>query len=260
MKFTAERVIPHRFELKPMLQEHIIRYQFAKPYIQNAVVLDAGCGCGYGTHHLATEGAQRVIGIDISPDAISYSQKRYPAPNLSFQVMDVTAPTFGDEMFDTVVCLEVFEHIPNYEKLLVESRRILKPGGRLVISTPNKEIFSPDQEEPINPWHIREFRKEEFETLLRKHFDDVQFWSQTTEQFGIVPFILFNLRLQRYFATHHSLLARFLDGAYQTSMKLSMLPTKIIPGALEKNPNKIEEPDRIPLERTLYFVAVCLKN
>ena len=173
MRFTTERLIPDRPELQPMLISHMARYRFAEPLVRDAVVLDAGCGCGYGSYHLATSGAKRVIGVDIAADAIEYARSHYSAENLEFAVTDVTALALPSETLDAVVCLEVFEHLADGERLLAECRRVLKPSGRIIVSTPNKQVFSPGRSEPVNPWHVREYSRDEFVDILGSHFENV---------------------------------------------------------------------------------------
>jgi O-antigen biosynthesis protein len=197
MQFTGERVIPDRYELKPMLLEHLVRYEFALPHLQGADVLDLGCGCGYGTHMIATQGARSATGVDISPEAIVYSKTNYRASNLSFEVMDVTKLRFPDNSFTAIVCLEVFEHVEDQEALLKEAVRVLVPGGTLILSTPNKEVWSPGRDKPINPWHVREFERSQFGHMVESNLRKVEYWTQTNPQPGVIRFILANLKLQR---------------------------------------------------------------
>lgn len=259
MRFTGERVIPDRYELKPMLQEHVARYEFALPYIKDSAVLDLGCGCGYGSYLLATNGAKHVVGVDIADDALAYAEKYYRAPNLSFGRMDVTALNLPPQSFDTAVCLEVFEHVDDYEALLREAVRVLVPGGTLVLSTPNKLVWSPGKEKPINPWHIWEFTREDFGKVLDAYLADVKYWCQTTNVPGIIPFILLNLRLQGYYVRNQSRTARVVEWLHNSAMKIAMLPPKIIPGAMDKNPNLILPESELPPRKQYYFLAVGRK-
>lgn len=260
MRFTGERVIPDRYELKPMLQEHLIRYSFALPYVKGADVIDLGCGCGYGTHLLATGGARSAIGIDAAPEAINYSREHYRASNLAFEVMDATALRFAEQSFSAAVCLEVFEHVEDCDALLREAVRVLEPGGTLVLSTPNKSVWSPRTRHPINPWHVREFEREEFATLLKAHLGEVHFWCQTCEVPGIIPFILANLRVQRYYVSSRTPLARLVEWLHGAMMKIVMLPPRLIPGAMSNNPNVILREEEVPKKKQYYFMGVGRKT
>lgn len=260
MRFTGERVIPLRYDLKPMYQEHIIRYEFASPYMQGKDVIDLGCGCGYGTHLLVEQGAGTAIGVDISVEAIKYSRKYFQNHQTIFRVMDVTRLDYPDNTFGGIVCLEVFEHVADYRALLSEASRVLTPGGTIILSTPNKAVWSPNQETPINPWHIREFGRDEFGGLMEEYFCDVHYWSQTNDSSNIVPFILFNLKLQRIYAQNRSIPARLVEFLHNTTIKLAMIPPSIIPGAMSKNPNKILPEAEVAPEQQHYFVAVATKS
>lgn len=103
------------------------------------VVLDMGCGDGRLTPiwHELTCGT--TYGIDLSPEAIKRAAERYPFINYSEQ--DATATSYNDSMFDIIICQEVIEHIEQQERLVSEISRILKPGGYLVLTTPNKFYF-----------------------------------------------------------------------------------------------------------------------
>ena len=256
LRFTGERVIPDRYELKPMLQEHLARYNFALSQVQGATALDLGCGCGYGTHLLATRGARKAVGVDWARDAIGYACTHYREPNLTFEVMDVTALTYPDNSFTAVVCLEVLEHVEDYAALVKEAVRVLAPGGTLVISTPNKLVWSSGRDQPVNPWHIHEFTREEFAQLIETYVSDVEYWCQTTTTPGIIPIILANLRLQGYYVRTHSPTARLVEWSHNAFMKAIMLPPHLIPGAMDKDPNLIVPAHELPLERQYYFLAV----
>jgi len=260
VRFTTERLIPDRPELKPMLVSHMARYRFAEPLVQNAAVLDAGCGCGYGAHYLAMNCAKRVIGIDVAPEAIEYARCHYTAENLEFAMTDVTTLAFPSEVLDAVVCLEVFEHVADCERILAESRRVLKPSGRIIVSTPNKQVFSPGQSEPINPWHVREYSRDEFVSILASYFEDVQLWGQSFSTPSTPSLTLLHLHIQRFLMDCDSWFAKGLEMCYRWVMKVSMLPVRAALTLIRKDPNVIEKAERFALKDIMYFIAVGRKR
>jgi len=258
MKFTTERIIPDQAECGPMLTTHLARYRLAEPLVQNKVVLDAGCGCGYGTNYLAASGAKRAIGVDISPEAIEYARQHYCAANLAYERMDVTALDFPDETFDAVVCLEIFEHLANQRRLLAEVQRVLRPSGRVIVSTPNGRIFSP-RGRPINPWHTREFSRDEFEELLGSYFGELELWGQTVKKFVALPTTLFHLRVQRYITTRDSWLSRLTEIGYGAVRRAAMSLARMALGIANDDATLIARADELPDHRTWYFIAVGRK-
>jgi len=150
--------------------DHTLRYMFAKQLVDGAAVLDAGCGCGYGSKHLADNGAQSISAIDIDRSAIKYAKKHYDLCNLDFAVVDGTHLSFRDNSFDVVTSIEVIEHVPNFREYLKEIHRILKPKGVLLISTPNKQYDI--QKGLFLVHHIQEFYPDEFYHLLREYFGE----------------------------------------------------------------------------------------
>lgn len=167
MEFTGERVIPG--EVDPDLwREHVSRYLLARSWVSGARVLDAGCGTGYGAALLA-ETAAHVTGLDLAPDALDYARAHYPASNLVFQQGECSKLPFADGEFDWVVAFEVIEHLPDADGFLREVRRVLRPQGRLAVSTPNRRFYS-EEHDYHNPFHVREFDGVEFEAALKTHF------------------------------------------------------------------------------------------
>ena len=164
MKFTGERLVPEKNKQDLIYGEHIVRYLFAKQFIKDKVVLDIASGVGYGTRILA-ENVKRIIGVDISKEAIEYAKRNYACKNCEFLVGDAEKLNFEDKSFDVVVSFETIEHLKNYKKFLEEIRRTLKDNGLFIVSTPNKEIYPPG-----NPFHIKEFSEKEFKTELQKLF------------------------------------------------------------------------------------------
>jgi len=140
--------------------------------------LDVGCGEG-GLTRMLWEKGYKSFGIDVDQEKIETAKKRFGATELNFEMQDAAALKFPDKSFDLVLCLELIEHIDDPEGLLIEIARVLKPGGTLVISTPNR--FSPEglagrilariRGRRWDAWdesHQRVFSSHEFLRLLNK--------------------------------------------------------------------------------------------
>lgn len=159
---------------------HLKRYEFARPHCVGKRVLDAGCGVGYGSAFLGAS-ARTVLGVDVSGEAIDYAAARYGGGNVEFAVGDLEQLERDDAEFDAVVAFEVIEHLPQPERFVAEARRVLKADGVLVVSTPRSEQ---GDERPENPFHEREFDRDEFERLLRGSFGRVDMYGQRRVQTG----------------------------------------------------------------------------
>ncbi len=178
MEFTGERVVPGKTP-QTIYDEHIYRYIFAAGLAENKVILDVACGTGYGTRYLAEKGPGKVVGVDISAEAVDYARERFGKDKkASFVCANATRLPFGDHAFDLIVSFETIEHIRQYRKFLAECRRVLRENGLLICSTPNRRIFSPKLAKPINTFHVKEFWPEEFYNLLRRYFTDITFYGQ----------------------------------------------------------------------------------
>lgn len=177
-----ERVSPHAGMSDETLEHHIKRYEFALPYVAGKQVLSVACGNGYGEAMFAKAGAAQVYGFDVSQEAIAFAQANYQAANLKFAVGDATKLPLPDSAVDVVVSFETIEHIENDKAYLKEIRRILKPGGVALISTPNraKSLRNYFAKRPPNPYHVREYLKDELAALLETYFDSVTFYGQKT--------------------------------------------------------------------------------
>ncbi|MCA9773330.1 MAG: methyltransferase domain-containing protein [Myxococcales bacterium] len=177
MEFTGERYVPAA-GWASIAYEHLSRYLMALPHARGKSALDVGCGEGYGTRLLASH-ADDATGIDVSPEAVRHARARYgaEASNLRYLVGSASLLPFPDRTFDLVTCFEMLEHIEEHDALLGEIRRVLRPGGLLLISTPNKHAYS-DVPNYRNEYHVRELYFEEFRALVAKHFLGVAYFSQ----------------------------------------------------------------------------------
>ncbi|WP_439501965.1 glycoside hydrolase family 99-like domain-containing protein [Aminobacter ciceronei] len=174
IEFTGERYVTG--VAGPIQHEHYHRYLFAAPFCRDLDVLDIACGEGYGCQVLA-QAAKSVVGVDIDGETIRYAQEQYASSHLRFEVGDATAIPLPDESVDIVTSFETIEHFADHERFLAEVARVLRPGGLLIISSPNRPIYS-EENQHSNPFHARELDREEFRTALKAQFANVMLFQQ----------------------------------------------------------------------------------
>jgi O-antigen biosynthesis protein len=175
LEYTGERLVPGDERLSRLLVEDLAKFHFASQYTEGKYVLDAGCGAGQGSAHMASEGARQVIGMDLAVEAVRFAGHYYPESNLAFAAVDAQRLAFTAGSFDCVTSIEVIEHLPDPERYVAEIRRVIRDGGRLVLSTPNKLITSPTPG-TLYRYHLREFYPDELRSLLGKYFAEVELW------------------------------------------------------------------------------------
>ena len=166
MKFTGERFLPNIDGAIAL--EHLHRYLVASLYVHNKDVLDIASGEGYGSAMLARN-AKTVIGVDISEDAIAHATARYAAKNLEFRAGNAAKIPLEDASVDVVVSFETIEHHDQHDEMFKEIRRVLRPGGVLCMSSPDKFTYSVLPKFK-NEYHVKELTKDEFQNLLSKYF------------------------------------------------------------------------------------------
>ncbi len=154
MTFDEERLVPEG-AVEASLQEHWARYLFARDRARGRV-LDVACGTGYGTALLG------ATGVDLSVAALRYARRRTDR----LVAADALRLPFG-RAFDTVVSFETLEHVPDAARFVAECARVLRPGGTFLVSTPNRELWSPRSPRPLQKFHVREFNRREFLEVLR---------------------------------------------------------------------------------------------
>lgn len=175
MAFTGERYVPGASNT--IAYEHLHRYALACDYVAGKAVLDIASGEGYGSALLAKV-AERVVGVDVSEEAVTHAKVRYGVhKNLEFHVGSCTDIPAATGTFDVVVSFETIEHIDDYEKMLDEIKRVLKPDGILIISSPNKKTFTDDPQYK-SEYHVHELYLSEFEGLLRSRFKNISLIGQ----------------------------------------------------------------------------------
>ncbi len=186
LEFTGERVVPGLVD-ENLFNEHVARYRFAARFGSHARVLDAGCGTGYGARELTK--AASVVGVDISAEAVAHARREFGGPHVHFLRAACEALPVADASFDLVLAFEVIEHLAQWQQLMTESKRVLRPGGVFLVSTPNEAWYTESRAQAgPNPWHVHEFDYAEFGAALREHFAQVHLWTQNhTESIAFVP-------------------------------------------------------------------------
>lgn len=173
---------------------HTATYDFARPYVEDKVVLDFGCGTGYGTAGLA-EVTQHITGVDIAPEAVAHAQAHYRGEGLDFRTIGSIEDTdlpFEDASFDVVVSFQVIEHVVAVDRYLAEIRRVLRPGGLFLCVTPDRTLRLFRGQRPWNEFHVTEYAPDELRARLATQFGAVELFGMTAG-----PSVL-RAELQRY--------------------------------------------------------------
>lgn len=158
------------------------RYEWAAGWATGRRVVEIGCGAGDGTRQLRDAGARQVDGYDVSAPAVEAARQRHQNGVLRFAVASAVALPVEDDAYDLAVSLETIEHLPDDAAFVREVRRVLRPGGTFLCSTPNRLLTNPGTEisdRPFNPHHVREYTAEELAALLGDVFASVDILGQT---------------------------------------------------------------------------------
>jgi ubiquinone/menaquinone biosynthesis C-methylase UbiE len=156
--------------------EHVHRYLLAREFAKDKAVLDIACGEGFGSEILANS-ARSVVGVDIASEAVEHAAARYRQGNVQFKQGSCAEIPLDSDSVDLVVSFETIEHHDEHRVMMAEIKRVLRPDGMLIISSPDKKEYSilPNYR---NPFHVRELFKEEFEELIRVYFKILALLSQ----------------------------------------------------------------------------------
>jgi len=172
----GERIIPSDItSLKEYVNFllHIFSYKHVLSLIpHNSKILDLGCGEGYGTL-LLSHHARSVVGIDVDESIINHARQKYRG-KVEILAYDGKKIPFEDETFDAVVSSQVIEHVEDVVQFLFEAKRVLKIGGALFVSTPNRVYRLKPGQKPWNIYHKREYDSEVFKRILLNVFERVQ--------------------------------------------------------------------------------------
>jgi SAM-dependent methyltransferase len=184
LPFTGERLTSEFGGQTEM--EHLHRYMLARHLCRGRDVLDIASGEGYGAALLG-QVASSVIGVEVAEDAVAHATANYVCANLCFRLGDARRIPLDDASVDVVVSFETIEHFDEQETFLAEVRRVLRPGGKMIVSTPERDSYSP-ADRPANPYHVMELTREEFVVLLNRHFRHVtMLWQRSLVGTALLP-------------------------------------------------------------------------
>jgi len=171
LSLTGERTLPDVPAENYWYRRHLAVYRWVANRCRGLDVVDMACGEGYGTAVLAQRAA-RVTGVDANREAHEHARLKYSRPGVRF-VRDLVESY--DEPCDAIVFLQTVEHLSDPGAVLDRFRELLRPGGTAYVSTPNVlTLAPPGAEKSDNPWHVREYRSEEFRALCEASFERVE--------------------------------------------------------------------------------------
>lgn len=238
LALTGERTLPDVPEENYWYRRHLVVYEWIAQQLGGLRAIDMACGEGYGSEVLARRAAS-VVGVDANPEAHEHARLRYERANLRFarELVD----TFSQEA-DAVVFLQTIEHLQEPGAVLEHFRSLIDGRGPVFVSTPNVLTLAPKgAPRSDNPWHVHEYRREEFERLCREHFAGVELYG------------LFHARKLRV----HELALRLGWDRVHKSLRLSKPFYDRFTPAIAASDFALRSADEADLDRALDFVAVC---
>jgi SAM-dependent methyltransferase len=240
LELTGERTLPDVPEENYWYRRHLVVYRWIAERVTGLDVVDMACGEGYGADVLAGA-ARSVVGVDANPEAHAHAAARYPRENLGF-ARDLVERFAPDGGCDAVTFLQTIEHLDDPGAVLDHFRSILRPGGVAYISTPNVLTLAPKgAERSGNPWHVHEYRAEEFTGLLHAHFSVVELHG------------LFHARKLRW---HDWMLRAGWDAVHPRVGLTGAFYSRFTPGIAERD-FALRPGVPAQLQRALDLVAVC---
>ena len=167
LHLTGERTLPDVPEENYWYRRHLAVYEWIAERVPGRRVVDLACGEGYGSGVLGRSAAS-VVGVDANPEAFEHARLKYTGGSVRFE-RDMVETWSGD--VDCVVFLQTIEHVGDPDAVLDRLRDVIGPDGVAYVSTPNVLTLAPKgQARSGNPWHVREYRPEEYRALCARHF------------------------------------------------------------------------------------------
>ena len=238
LALTGERTLPDVPAENYWYRRHLAVYEWVAPRVAGLRVVEMACGEGYGAALLAGHAAA-VVGVDANPEAFEHARLRYQRPNLRFE-RDLVQ-TFA-ERCDVVTFLQTIEHVEDPGALLDHFASLVGPEGAVYVSTPNLLTLAPSgAQKSDNPWHIKEYRAEEFDALCRAHFSRVELYG------------LFHARKLRV----HELALRLGWDALHPRLRLTRAFYDRFTPAIAARDFALRDGSAGQLQGALDFIAVC---
>jgi SAM-dependent methyltransferase len=173
LELTGERTLPDVPAENYWFRRHLAVYEWVAERGSGLEVVDMACGEGYGVEVLARR-ALRVTGVDANPEAHEHARLKYSRPGVRFARELVES---WSEPCDAIVFLQTIEHVEDPSAVLSHFRELLRPGGSAYVSTPNLlTLAPPGAAKSDNPWHLREYRAQEFRELCAGVFGEVELY------------------------------------------------------------------------------------
>ena len=240
LELTGERTLPDVPAENYWFRRHLAVYEWIGARAIGLRAIDMACGEGYGSEVLSRS-ADSVLGVDANPDAYEHARLRYRRQNLRFERGIVEL--FGEAgAYDVVVFLQTIEHVQDPGAVLGHLRELLAPGGVAYVSTPNVlTLAPPGQPKSDNPWHLKEYRAEEFGELCRSVFARVQ---------------LLGLFHARKLWLHERALALGWDRVHR-ALKITQPFYDRFTSAIDSSDFALAPASAADLDRALDFLAVC---
>src|SRR3954452_13780331 len=170
LELTGERTLPDVPEENYWYRRHLAVYEWIGERVWGRRVVDLACGEGYGSAVLARRAAS-VVGVDANPEAFEHARLKYTTGSVTFE-RDMIETWRGD--VDAVVFLQTIEHVQDPDAVMAHIRELIGEHGIAFVSTPNLlTLAGPGEEKSGNPWHVKEYRADEFRALCEAHFGAV---------------------------------------------------------------------------------------
>lgn len=265
----GERLIPDDTRT-PIYQIQLLRHQFVYEHVKSRLtpgdyVLDLGFGEGYGTSLLAGN-CRKIIGVDVADKVVEYANNKYSKNNCQFVKYDGRTLPFESNTFDIVVSFQVIEHIDDELAFIAEIHRVLKSGGRLILTTPNKATRLKPGQKPFNRFHKREYYAKELNDVLTTKFPATNVWGvSATEEIHRIEFerikrggflsLLINLGLRKLIPESADLALAKLVGKLRNQSKAKD-PDKSSGRGLKLEDFRVE---KVKVDESLDLFAVCIK-
>jgi SAM-dependent methyltransferase len=168
LSLTGERTLPDVPEENYWFRRHLVVYEWIAARAHGRRVVDLASGEGYGSAVLARTAAS-VVGVEANPEAFDHARAKYGQVRFERNMLELWT---GD--VDCVVFLQTIEHVQDPDAVMAHVRDLIGPGGVAYVSTPNVlTLAPPGAAKSGNPWHVREYRADEYRALCERHFGSV---------------------------------------------------------------------------------------